>query len=439
MRLSETKGIDINMKFTAVGDALIQKRFPGEYNGFNEIREFISKGDFRFFNLETTINDGDCFASQFCGGSYLRTDAVALDDLKRYGFNMTSICNNHAMDFSYKGFLSTLDAIKKHNFIQAGAGRNMSEATAPAYLDTIDGRIAMIGVTTSFNAATKAGYQSRRFPGRPGVNGMRYDEIYEIDHEHMISLKEIAELTQINGRNQLRRKEGYLEDVHPEEFDFKTLRFVEGNHPGRRSILDEKEFARIEKSIYEAKAQADYIIVSLHNHQVRNGIKEQPDFFIEEFAHRCIDIGVHAVIGHGPHILRGIEIYKDCPIFYSLGNFIFHNENIPYAPEEFYAMYNLDSNCTMRELFDKRDAGHTKGLQTQQDVFESIIPYWEMKNGKLSKLILMPIELGKKGEISHNGWPKKSETSTIIERVKKLSDVYETTIEYKDGFGKVIL
>jgi hypothetical protein len=35
-----------------------------------------------------------------------------------------------------------------------------------------------------------------------------------------------------------------------------------------------------------------------------------------------IDAGADAVIGHGPHVLRGIEFYRERPIAYSLGNFV---------------------------------------------------------------------------------------------------------------------
>ena len=44
------------MKFTAVGDALIQRRIHNEFEGFKELTPFIMQGDARFFNLETTIN-----------------------------------------------------------------------------------------------------------------------------------------------------------------------------------------------------------------------------------------------------------------------------------------------------------------------------------------------------------------------------------------------
>ncbi len=43
----------------------------------------------------------------------------------------------------------------------------------------------------------------------------------------------------------------------------------------------------------------------------------------EALAHFLIDSGVDAVIGHHPHVVQDIEVYKEKAIFYSLGNFVF--------------------------------------------------------------------------------------------------------------------
>jgi len=40
-------------------------------------------------------------------------------------------------------------------------------------------------------------------------------------------------------------------------------------------------------------------------------------------AHQVVDLGADAVIGHHPHVIQNIELYRSVPIFYSLGNFIF--------------------------------------------------------------------------------------------------------------------
>ena len=120
------------MKFTAVGDAIIGRRIEQNFPGYQELAPLLGTGDARFFNLETTLNrEGTCPASQFSGGTYLRTDPRVLEDLEKFGFNLTSFNNNHAMDFSYEGLYQTLDALNESNLIHAGVGLNMAEAAAP--------------------------------------------------------------------------------------------------------------------------------------------------------------------------------------------------------------------------------------------------------------------------------------------------------------------
>ncbi|HWA41219.1 MAG TPA: CapA family protein [Gemmatimonadales bacterium] len=43
---------------------------------------------------------------------------------------------------------------------------------------------------------------------------------------------------------------------------------------------------------------------------------------LRKFTHAVIDAGADAVVGHGPHVLRGIEFYRGRPIAYSMGNFV---------------------------------------------------------------------------------------------------------------------
>ena len=68
--------------------------------------------------------------------------------------------------------------------------------------------------------------------------------------------------------------------------------------------------------IEEARGLADLVLVSLHAHEQR-GSKEVPAEFIAAFAREMIDAGADLVVGHGPHLLRGLELYKGKPIFYS--------------------------------------------------------------------------------------------------------------------------
>ncbi len=83
--------------------------------------------------------------------------------------------------------------------------------------------------------------------------------------------------------------------------------------------------------VEKAASQADIVMVSFHGGAegaVNAHVPQRTEIFLGEargnlpaFARTVIDAGADIVIGHGPHVLRGMEIYKDRLIAYSLGNF----------------------------------------------------------------------------------------------------------------------
>lgn len=428
------------MRFTVVGDMLIQRRIPEGYEGYEQVKEQICKGDARFFNLETTLHKGEHYGNEFYGGSFLRADPAVLEDARSFGFNMLSFTNNHAMDFAHGGLMATKKAVDDAGFPNTGAGANLDEAAAPAYLDTVAGRVALVATATMKNTAAIAGKQSRRFPGRPGLNGLRVEEHLQVTQEQMDVIREIAERSHINAQADISRAEGYTPMLPKDVSALKELKFKVGEDTRYITHPMKEDMERIEKAIYEAQMQADYILVSIHSHELSGDKKENPADFLKEFAHRCIDAGAHAIIGHGPHLLRPVEIYKNRPIFYSLGDFVIHNECIPFAPEEMYAKQNLTSDDTMRDLFYDRSAGYTRGLMQDHRMLESVIPYFEMEDGELTYLELMPIELNFEKKIWQKGNPRFSAAHGIIERLAKMSAPFGTEIEIDErGFGVVKL
>ncbi len=93
--------------------------------------------------------------------------------------------------------------------------------------------------------------------------------------------------------------------------------------------VNDLAFAR--QLVEQAHKQADLVIVSFHGGAEGAANMRVPNktemFFGEQrgnlplFARTVIDAGADLVLGHGPHVLRGMEIYKDRLIAYSLGNF----------------------------------------------------------------------------------------------------------------------
>ncbi|WP_416197214.1 MAG: Poly-gamma-glutamate synthesis protein (Capsule biosynthesis protein) [Sporanaerobacter sp.] len=76
------------------------------------------------------------------------------------------------------------------------------------------------------------------------------------------------------------------------------------------------------KKIQEMKKNADIVVLSIHW-----GVERSTTPRVQEikFAKRAIDSGADIVMGHHPHVLQGIEVYRGKPIFYSLGNFVFNS------------------------------------------------------------------------------------------------------------------
>jgi hypothetical protein len=51
-------------------------------------------------------------------------------------------------------------------------------------------------------------------------------------------------------------------------------------------------------------------------------LAQEPRGELRRWARAVVEAGADAVVGHGPHVLRGIELYRGRPIAYSLGNFL---------------------------------------------------------------------------------------------------------------------
>lgn len=78
--------------------------------------------------------------------------------------------------------------------------------------------------------------------------------------------------------------------------------------------------SHIAMDIKNAKEKSDLVVVSFHWGEE---LMKTPKNYQKEFARLCIDYGANLVLGHHPHVLQGLEIYKGNLIAYSLGNFAF--------------------------------------------------------------------------------------------------------------------
>jgi poly-gamma-glutamate synthesis protein (capsule biosynthesis protein) len=90
------------------------------------------------------------------------------------------------------------------------------------------------------------------------------------------------------------------------------------------------EYDRIPGIVARAKSRCDVLVVSFHG---GTELADDPNDIQKAVAHAAIDAGADLFLGHHPHVLQPIEIYKGKPIFYSIGNFLFVSPTPTTRPE----------------------------------------------------------------------------------------------------------
>jgi len=121
--------------------------------------------DARIINLETAITHSDDYARK---GINYRMSPENADCLSAAGIDCCVLANNHVLDWGRSGLLQTLAALERLKIKAVGAGRNATEAAAPAALDLASkARILVF----SFGAVTSGIPRSwAATPDNPGVN-----------------------------------------------------------------------------------------------------------------------------------------------------------------------------------------------------------------------------------------------------------------------------
>lgn len=428
-----------------VGDAFISKRLSvfSEEKSFSSMIKIIRDADVAFVNLETTIHHFEGYPiGEGKGDAYGQADPYIADELKWAGFDLVSRANNHSMDYSVGGMVATSKNLERVGLIHAGVGINLAEARAPAYLEARKGIVSLISAST-YNLGV-ASHARKNLQGRPGINPLRLRTVYHLDSESFEALKKIV-------RSLGLRSPGTLDDA--EEFTFLRNRFKLAKEADLIRSINELDLKGNLKAVKDARRLSDFVIFSLHDHssavKVPEGFKtrEFPTEPVKEFAHACIDSGADAFVGHGSHVLRGIEIYKGKPIFYSLGNFVFQSTLIRRQPSDLFERWGLGINNSTADLYEKRETPPSRFF-SDPGYWESAVAECIYEDKKLVQLKLYPITLGYdikrplKEQRTKAGIPRLADGALgkkIIERISILSSRYGIEIEFKEGVGIVKL
>lgn len=425
------------LSIIATGDSMLTQRLHRDDKTCLALKSLFESYDARFTNFEMLAHDFDISPSAVSGGTWVGARPATLTDLKWLGLNLFSAATNHSLDWGHEGILATMRHLEAADCVYAGMGRTLAEAARPKFLDVANGRIALISVCSTNKDWHMAGDPRADVMGRPGVNVVRFKAVHYVPEEDIEALKAIVAKTDVNARRMQLEREGW---TRPEEgFAIGDIRFEAGT-AGTVTTGNKKDFARVCKAILEARRQADVVLVSHHSHEYKGADKAVPADFTRELACLCIDTGAHAFIGHGPHILRGIEMYKNRPLFYGLGDFILQNESTERQPAEQYELYDLGPDATPTDAFDARGGHGTRGQAMDSRVFESVMPAFTVADDEVRQIELIPITLGFGKHRSRRGRPEiasKEDAARILQNMQALSAPFDTTIIVKNERGYI--
>ena len=255
-----------------VGDLLTDRDRPDE--AYTPVLDLLAGPDVLFGNLEGPYADNP--RSVPSAGAALVAPGRNLDVLGRVGFDVLSLANNHILDGGREVMLENRRRLNEQGVSTCGAGGSLAEARAPAILDAGGVKVAYLAYASVF---------PRGFEARGNLAGL-------------------APL----------RAHNFYQDLIDDYYQ-------PGADPRISTVPHKPDHDNLVADIAAARERADLLVASFHwgdhfkahhltDHELRT-------------ARLCIDRGVDIVVGHHQHVLRGMEWYRDRPVFYGLGHFVF--------------------------------------------------------------------------------------------------------------------
>ena len=257
-----------DLSLLMVGDLVLDEPDPDRF--FDDARAVLFGADLVVGHVETPYTlrgkeqSGDVPAEA--------ADPAKLASLARAGFHAASLAGNHVYDQGEEGVADTIAGLYAHGIAPFGAGVDLAGARLPAILERGGLRVGFLGYNCVGPRLSWAG---------PEKGGCAYVQV--ISHYE---------------------PEGANPGGPPQAFTFPVP-----------ATLD-----AMQADIVALRRQVDIVVVSLHKGLVHT--PAQLAMYERPVARAAIEAGADIVVGHHPHIARGIEFYKGRPIFHGLGNFV---------------------------------------------------------------------------------------------------------------------
>lgn len=437
------------MRIIACGDALFSSR-----NLVNRLNK----------SLVETLADADAvFANaEFCcpaptlppaaGRGYITAVKPAtLDEFTDLNIKLVSFANNHTGDFGPEGVVDTLQAAEQRGLIPCGIGRNLDEARAARFLDTAKGRVGVVALSTTRSEVFAASQAGAGVVARPGLNPLRWGRSYVLDNAQFQQLQAITESLGVAASNREGARIEVMADRGPDHLLFgslfeSALNIERGEHTHVRTFMNQQDCEEILQSVRDAALRSDVAIVSLHTHEGEDDGWYSPNApaFIEEFARKAIDAGAAAVIGHGAHFMRGVEIYNKRPIFYNLGSLLMEFEaGESIISPEMYQTYGYPASARPSDLHRARakdNEGNFIGFNSESRFSKNCLAILDDDAGSL-QFSLLPIDLGlNRDRPLSRGLPEPVTAAMgheIAADLTRMSEKYGTRLHYNEQSGTI--
>ena len=296
---------------------------------FDHSADVLNQGDILFFQNERHYTSTHTTWQPDVSHTEIVPPEHALVGLKKVKWDVCSFAGNHSMDLGFDGLADTIDVLNQLGIKVIGAGKDITEARAPHIIERKGVKVGFLARATACKNGADAGTR------QPGIAPMRAETLYK--------------------------------NVEP---------WNPGGEPEILTFPNADDLADLVADVKKLRSQVDVVVLSLH-WGLTGRATQIPDYQ-KVVAHAVIDAGVDVIIGHHPHVTKGIEVYKGKVIFYSAGHFAFdmttkvREEWMQHRPERYNKVYNYRKKFRVIEP-DWLDSQHAYAEESRKTMIVKLL------------------------------------------------------------------
>jgi poly-gamma-glutamate synthesis protein (capsule biosynthesis protein) len=465
-------GEDFRTSVGLTGSVYLEHPVSGyRIDGFDQVMGALRDCDVTYANFEGCVRgerDWPAFSAGAVGsGTYMGGSPSQIDDMKHMGIDALYMANNHAADFGELGMLTTIEALRDRGMPFSGIGASLSEAAAPCYVETKQGRrVAMISLcdwgargVMDMVFPWPHGYmpsdEMPPFRSRPGMNLLRYGTTTRVERSTLDELRRASAYLGWEAPKAMRRS-GMMRDfpvVYGEkpdcevdtddEFFFMGRKFVAADSPGSDTFAYQEDVDRIVKYVREARRQADIVVVALHDQSL--GQDGRSHEYIRTAAYAAIDAGADVFVNTGG-LHRGIEIHAGKVILHGIPMLFLQNNQITRMPSSSYAYWGLPPDSTVADMIEVREqrAQPKAGAPQQKRVYPLMPAALHTvlfdEHNQAREVRVQPFGLDRSAprfRVDMPVWPTEAEAAETVRQTVELSEPYGTAVENDGGVAVV--